>query len=235
MNVNLISLAEAGKTAAVQSLFSKSCNLNAKNDQGWTALMLAAAKGHFETVEILLNNGVDINAKSDKSGCTALMLAAWFGHTAIVEALLNNGARVNIKSDSGKTALMAAAFQEDTKTVKLLQCVVKNNSELLDAVRNYNIYSVHALLNKGTTVNADDKDGQTALMFAARKGYMDIVQILLDNGVDVKAKSQYGATALMWAELNHHDEIVELLKKTGANSNNGEGEKNFETKHGDGQ
>jgi ankyrin repeat protein len=216
MNAKPQAMAEAGKTASILSLLNKSCDVNTKDGRGWTALMSEAAKGHIDTVQALLDKGADIDATTDESGCTTLMLAAWYGHTAIVQALLNKGAKVNMKSDSGKTALMAASFQGNTEIVKLLKRVEGINSKLLAAIRNYNIYKVCALLNKGATTNADDEDGQTALMFAARKGYMDIVQILLAKGADVKAKSHYGATALMWAEMNRHYEIAELLKKAGA-------------------
>ncbi len=216
MNAKLLAMAEAGKTVSIRSLLNKSCDVNTKDGKGWTALMLAATEGHIDTVQILLGKDADIDATNYESGCTALMLAAWHGHTAIVQALLNKGAKVNMKSDSGKTALMAAAFQGNIDIVMLLKRVEKTNSKLLAAVRNCDVYSVYALLNKGATINADDEDGQTALMFAARKGYMDMVQILLDNGADVKAKSQYGATALMWAGINRHDEIVISLKRAGA-------------------
>ena len=54
--------------------------------------MLAAKKGHTETVEALLDKGADINAK-DKYGKTVLMRAEYAGQTEIVRLLKQAGAR----------------------------------------------------------------------------------------------------------------------------------------------
>jgi ankyrin repeat protein len=42
--------------------------------------------------------------------------------------------------------------------------------------------TVHALLAAGADVNAKDRDGWTALMFAAVKGHTDIVRVLRQAG-----------------------------------------------------
>jgi ankyrin repeat protein len=38
--------------------------VNAKSDDGWTPLHLAAARGHKEIVEQLIAKGADVNAKT---------------------------------------------------------------------------------------------------------------------------------------------------------------------------
>jgi len=52
--------------------------VNAKDKDGWTALIGAAAKGHTDTVKALIDAGADVNAK-DKYGETAPMNAATGG------------------------------------------------------------------------------------------------------------------------------------------------------------
>ncbi|KAH6906252.1 hypothetical protein BKA70DRAFT_1429679 [Coprinopsis sp. MPI-PUGE-AT-0042] len=66
--------------------------------------------------------------------------------------------------------------------------------------------------------NQVDYDGQTALMFASRRGSLEVVQVLLaDPRVQVNLKSEVGKTALdiaeerRWGDDWPYDEIIELL------------------------
>ena len=85
-----------------------------------TNLFFNAAKyGNIELVEILISEGVDINAKTDY-GITALILAARYGHLEIINLLLENGADINARDDCGNTAVMAAAAFGKSEIVKFL-------------------------------------------------------------------------------------------------------------------
>jgi ankyrin repeat protein len=85
-------------------------NVNAKDKNGRTALMAAAARGngYFAKNLISLGKNVDVNAK-DKNGWTALMMAAVKGNVDCVKNLIAAGAEVNAKNKDGCTALMMAA------------------------------------------------------------------------------------------------------------------------------
>ena len=54
------------------------------------------------------------------------------------------------------------------------------------------------LLDNGADVNAQQKEGGTALWNATRQGYVDMVKLLLDRGADVRVKVKDGATPLWW-------------------------------------
>lgn len=73
-------------------------------------LVRAAAQGHLETVQRLLEgiprNMVDMRS----SGKTALQVAAHQGHSAVVKLLLHAGASVNASDNDGDTCLHYAAF-----------------------------------------------------------------------------------------------------------------------------
>ena len=58
----------------VKLLLAKGADVNAVDDQGNTALMLAANAGEFQIVASLIDAGANVNAKN-KEGLTALGLA----------------------------------------------------------------------------------------------------------------------------------------------------------------
>jgi uncharacterized protein len=59
---------------------------------GYTILTISSQCGHTEAIEVLLNRGAQIEAKST-SRHTALTMASENGHVAAIEALLNRGAQ----------------------------------------------------------------------------------------------------------------------------------------------
>ena len=72
-----------------------------------TALMNFSANGELETVEALIENGADVNAR-DQEGHTALVEAARNGHIEIVKKLIENGADVYSVNLNGANVLRQA-------------------------------------------------------------------------------------------------------------------------------
>ena len=68
--------------------------VDAKNDDGWTPLILAARFGHATIVKNLIENGADVNATTN-FGETALFKAVDNGHVNVVEELIKNAANFN--------------------------------------------------------------------------------------------------------------------------------------------
>ena len=80
-------------------------NVNATNNQGWTALHISAQNGDTDTLELLVEYGADITAKNNDenyAGWTALHFAAKWGTTRQVESLLMRGADPNARTKDGK-------------------------------------------------------------------------------------------------------------------------------------
>jgi hypothetical protein len=85
-------------------LLEKGADVNAKDNDGWTALHGASYNGHSEIVRMLLaQKGIEVNAKS-YGGWTALHWASFYGHPETVAMLLEKGADVTAKNRSGNTA-----------------------------------------------------------------------------------------------------------------------------------
>ncbi|MBQ6668483.1 MAG: ankyrin repeat domain-containing protein, partial [Deltaproteobacteria bacterium] len=79
-------------------------DVNARDEDGNTALMAAARQNPSpEVAEMLLHAGADINAK-DNDGWTALMLAAFQNpNPEMVRVLLDAGADISAQNAKGKT------------------------------------------------------------------------------------------------------------------------------------
>ena len=105
------SLMNASDNEELKRLLENGIDINAKDGDGWTALMDASNKGNLEIAKYLLENGADINFQSNY-GFTALISASSKGNIEMVKLLVENEADVNIKNNYGKTALDLAKIEE---------------------------------------------------------------------------------------------------------------------------
>jgi ankyrin repeat protein len=75
---------------------------------------------------------------------------------------------------------------------------------------------VKTLLENGARVNAANREGKTALHYAAAASHLDVMAVLLDNGADPSIKDHKGETALSLAHLSGKTEAAALLLRRGA-------------------
>lgn len=72
-------------------------NIDEKSDTGWTALMYAIQKGNAAVVDVLIENGADVEME-DSKGITPLVLARRLGHRNIATLLQKAGATTKGRS-----------------------------------------------------------------------------------------------------------------------------------------
>jgi hypothetical protein len=84
--------AEIGAVPELQTLLDRQGDIDARDDSGRTALMLATLSGQARTVDMLLAHGADPNA-ADAQGVTPLQAAIAGDRPAIAAALRRAGAR----------------------------------------------------------------------------------------------------------------------------------------------
>ena len=84
--------AESGDTQAVQAALDSQVDVNARDPEGRTALMIATRHGQTKAVLTLLAHGADPNV-SDAKGFTPLRIANSAGNSSIIVALKKAGGR----------------------------------------------------------------------------------------------------------------------------------------------
>jgi ankyrin repeat protein len=75
------------------------------------------------------------------------------------------------------------------------------------------------LIGLGTDVNARDKEGRIALMYASKEGHTEIVKLLIESEADVNEQYKDESTALMIASYFRYTEVIILLIEVGADVN----------------
>ncbi len=115
------------------------------------------------------------------------------GSKDIITALYNSSADLSAKSNYGDTAMMLAADNGNVELVYWIGFLSEDASNL---------------------ANEQDKNGYTALMFAAERGHEEVVKRLI--GVPYVAhtylKDYYGKTAARIALDASHKNIAELIR-----------------------
>lgn len=115
----MIALQNGSLKAFSALLAARNVNVEARNAQDESPLMMAAIKGQVDAVKALIARDADVN----KTGWAPLHYAASAGtpqHTQIIALLLENNAYIDAASPNGTTPLMMAAHYGSLESVQLL-------------------------------------------------------------------------------------------------------------------
>jgi len=170
-----------GREAVAQALVARGALVDLRTADAVTALMNAASQGQLGTAALLLAAGADVDAQR-ADGWSALEWAAAEGRAEMIELLLAKRANLEARDREGYTALFYAAGNTKDEDA---------TSRTLPAAR--------ILIEHGARVNAQADDGSTPLMWAARKGELEIVRLLLSKGASVNVVDHRGRGALSYA------------------------------------
>nr|MCR4819145.1 ankyrin repeat domain-containing protein [Fretibacterium sp.] len=192
-------LCKKGSVQEIRNALLKEANINAKDEDGWTALMAAAANNKPEVVSLLLKAGADVNAMDQYGGSALMAAAANNRNPEVISLLLKAGADVNAEIASGLFEGM---------TVLMVAAANNSNPEVISLL-------LQAGADVGTTIRSGYFEGGTVMMFAAASGTPEIISLLLEAGADVHAKNKGGMTALDYAREKGNTPVIQLLKEAG--------------------
>ncbi|WP_339045825.1 ankyrin repeat domain-containing protein [Candidatus Mesenet endosymbiont of Agriotes lineatus] len=195
----LLDASKKGDTAKVKSLLKIGINVDTKDWNGSTPLLLAIEKKHIETVKLLLKHNANVNVKNG-FWTTPLSLSIREGYIEIAELLLEHGADVAFAARSS-----FAEWKDDNELA--IFAAAKGYTKILEL-----------LLNRGVSANLK-RNSDTLLHLALEKGHTGVVALLLKHGADINAKCVLGRSPLDHAICKKYKEIVRLLLERGANAN----------------
>ena len=191
-----------------------------------TPLIIAAYKGHLDSVKILLRYNADIEARGTLKiennevieGCTPLWAAASAGRLDVVKLLIEQNAHVEGRTSTGSTPLRTAAINGHLDVVRCLvesgadvnARTITENTPLIAACYLGHLNVVIYLIDKGAFMDLQNKDGSTALHVAAQRGHLEIVRQLLALRASQLPNNQ-GLTPLLYACNECSIEMVEHI------------------------
>ncbi len=198
-------------------------SLNIQDGTGRTPLFYAAEAGKVETVDYLIEQGLDVNARNSINW-TALHVAIRYGQVPVVQHLLARGADVNAQTNLNWTPLHYAVRYGFNDVVRML-LANKANPNLKDyenmlplhfAAEYGRVEAASLLLSKTKRINSGDKWKRTVLHYAAENGREELVVMILEEDVDPNARDHLGMTPLHYAVEHGRLRAVQKLIQHGA-------------------
>jgi ankyrin repeat protein len=237
----LLYAAREGCIPCAAELLKRKADINLADPDGVTPLILALMNIHWDTARFLIERGADVNLW-DFYGQTPLYAAVDMNtlpkgrrvelpalDTAtglqIIEMLLAKGANPNAQL---KLRIPHRQVPYDRYTEPMLNI---GATPLLRATKAGDIPVVKLLLAHGADPNLPNFNGDTPLMAAVGKGWinsptrgaffseeqaLEAYSLLRAAGADVNARTHFNETALHSAALRGWDELVKRLVADGA-------------------
>jgi ankyrin repeat protein len=215
-----------------------------------TALHLAAASGNPAVVKLLIDRKADVNAREAEWGQTPLIFAASANRVEAIRVLMAAGADASIATKTIDIATHAAldraarerqrkvleSFKTDGQKTRLTasqeQAAIQANRDLFrsgkipppekpEPSRNAAEAGQPASFNpEEINPPVATKGGLTALLHAARQGYIDAAKALIDGGAAIDQKGAGDSTTpLLMAVVNGQFDMAMFLIRRGANPN----------------
>lgn len=212
------------KPLAELLLGRRSTNVNAKDEDQYTALHWAAQNGDEAITRLLLDRGAAIN-EVDGQGRTPAHVACQHGQENVIRVLLSRGADVQIKGKDNWTALHLAAWQGHLGIVKLLvkQAGANVNGQTTDGRTSLHLASqrgqyrvARILIELGVDVHRTSAGLNTPLHVAAETGHTSTSRLLIKHRADIHARNALGLTPLHLASQQGHLATVKMLIEEGA-------------------
>lgn len=176
-----------GNIPLMELFLSRGANINAINNKGEQALLMAAWNGKLNAVKWLVEHGAEL----DRPGkhWSALHYAAFNGHREVLDYLLRQGADINAQTPNGSSVLMMAIYDGQLKIAE-------------------------HLLRRGADSSVRNDWGDAAFEWAMKRNHTDIARQLVSPEEFAEAASRPRSE---WGEARRSapppPEITRLMKR----------------------
>lgn len=204
----LISAMAFGSPDIVELLLENGANPYISSTKGNNSLMCACAYGQLENVKFWLGRFRDWNLSTKgKLGNDALGNAVYMGpdRLELVKFLLEKGAAAESVTFNGTSTLMSACATEDSDP-EVVRLLLKQKVDVHRQVRPmtmkwrffywYAKTMVRTGMNRSSLMQSlAERQGRTALHYAARRGDIDVMKVLMSSGADPNRGDEKGLSA----------------------------------------
>ncbi len=200
-----LSLGTFSSPETTKRVLDLGANMSQMGSEGESLLHLAAYSARPGAAAVLLERGMDIQAK-DNSGRTPLFralcnngLTGQDEPRTMIEFLMDEGADIETRDNNGNTLVLRSSHSLYTTDYRPI-----------------NGMSLRLLLENGVDPDASNDAGDTLMALAVQNGDWPTVNILVEHGADTSMQDSGGNTLLHFAAQQSRAELVEQLLEQGA-------------------
>ena len=220
--------AENGDIEIIELLVSQGFNVDSRDKDGVTPLMLSALYDKPSAFQLLLQKRADPCLKGN-NGSSLLHYATQGENTSIMNNLLSLGLDIDSRDTQGATPLMYAAAFDKQSAFQLL--IEKGADPSLKADRGFSLLHcavqggnpsiINKLLSLGLDIDCrqDVPFDRTPLMCAAADGKQSAFEMLIQNGADPSLKDYREENLLHFAARGGDVTIINKLLSLGLDIN----------------
>ena len=210
----------SGNLKVVKRALTAGADIDKPDSQGSTAILIAVQFGKTKLAQYLVAGGAKLDVANAK-GATPLLVASAQASEKMVELFTKAGADVTHNDETGRAALHHAVVANCAACVRQLLTVAgvkatldaldnTHTSALIYAARRDRTANASQLLAAGSARDVRDRDGRTALWWAAKKQDAGFVRLLLNAGAKISGDSE-GVTPLHTAVRADNQNLMKVL------------------------